>query len=347
MNFARYIKPKKMKRIIQIMLVGLVFIASWRGFCLANNCFPNNWNVKNDTVISINSLAANDSLLFASINKSGIYKSNDYGNNWELINIFKNIKLNASLLYVKDSIVIVYDIYGLCFISLDFGEHWVIDFYFVNNIQSLCFLKLNNLIIAGTNHGLFEIDFVNSDGKWNEVYYFKDIDCSLLEYYENTLYIASDKGIIYGDYVKKEWNNIKSIDNNKYIYSLIPLNSFVYATVDSGVFCYNKSNKVWQNITYNVEKADGGYDGVLRLFATKGKIYVYSANNGLMYLDKFNSKWIKCNIYNLSDNKSRSNWSIVEINNYIYIGSQSIGIYKSYDGDLFFPFNGNIPKVIY
>jgi len=335
-----------MKRIIQISLLVMLFV-SCKGFCITNNCFSNNWHIENDTAISVDALASNDSLLFASIYNFGIYKSNDFGNNWEPINIFKNIKLNHSLLYVKNSLVIVYDINGLCFISLDYGESWVIDYYFVNNIQSLQFLKFNNLLIAITNRGLFEMDYKKSR-KWNEVYYFKDIDCSVLGYYKNIFYISTENGIIYGNYDKKDWNIIKSTNSNN-IYSLIPMNDFVYVTNDSGVFCYNKNNNVWKNITYNVEKADRGYDGVLRLYAAKDNIYISSANNGLMYLDEFNSKWIKCNImYNLSENKSRDNWSIVEINDYIFIGSQFFrGIYRSYDGDVFLPFNGNIPKIIY
>ena len=56
--------------------------------------------------------------------------------------------------------------------------------------------------------------------------------------------------------------------------------------------------------------------------------------NGIFLYDEIDTNWKKCKIENISD-KYKAIWSFAISNNYIFIGNQSGGIYRSNDGENF------------
>ena len=287
-----------------------------------------------DDTLSVSDLYYNDGILIACYNRQHIIKSSDCGFTWISDDLILEDEDYISKIYKNNKIQIAYYYENQFYISSDDFKYSKKEHFFTNSkliVIEVCTQDSN--IIVSTNKGVY-IKNIN-DENWRSINKFYKICCGLIKLYENRLYISTENGLYRGNILSDEWEKFSWLPtkNNEFIYSLINLNSKTFITTDLGIFFTTDLGNNWKNITSNIELPIGSFGGILKIFEFKNKLYCVSIN-GIFLYDEIDTNWKKCKIENISD-KYKAIWSFAISNNYIFIGNQSGGIYRSNDGENF------------
>jgi hypothetical protein len=305
-----------------------------------------NYQISLDT-ISVFDLTNSGQYIFGYTLNVGIIKSTDLGENWVTSNL--GIKENDNLLFVKanNNYCITWHPYNYNFyISKDTGNNWSKDNFFLDrkyNINDVCFFE--NKVIVSTYSGIYYKDLLSNS--WDSLKYFENIECGEIISLNETIYFSTKYGLMFGNLYKDIWCKIINPPFKKdiFIYSMVLANNKLIISNDSGIFISNNNGIDWKDITSNIQIPKDDYEGIIKLFNFNRIIYI-SKKEGIFYFNDSLNVWLKCFVQEIP-NSFYSNWCVTLLKNIIFIGSQSVGIFKSTDGLIFYPLIRDISKIKY
>jgi len=255
----------------------------------------------------INALSYNPfdfSIIYAA-SKDGLYASSDKGISWRrLFRGRDDGQRNVRCLLVSSNSNIIIGTERGLFKSIDNGRNWFSEDYFMNKeIRSAAFGSGFYYVCA--EDGVYCMADGSND--WDKVYNITDyqeesdeteyedddieqetvfINLNSIAIYDNTVYITTDRGILFSYAGSENWNQMPSIGLRIKKIDLIKVErGDILAACDKGIFRYDKRNQAWLDISagltnLNINDMSGSFAGG----------FVFSAtDNGLFKLDVCNN----------------------------------------------------------
>ena len=259
-------------------------------------------------------------LIYASISRSGIYFSNDAGNNWVALNTgIENLTFYS--LFVDDSNIYAGNANGGVYYSPDNGITWNDRSNGISNIQFQDFILFNSKIYAaGTS--LFETS--DNGDTWVEVN-IPGLSGNGIRAMtaENNIFYASSEGTVFTSNDNlNSWNTYTINNNGSSIVSMSYSNNTVYLTTSLGRYFYTNDSGVNWSLVQNPNTDSF----VHHLFFTNNSILM-STTDGVYESINTGATWSRSN-NGLGALQIKS----LEKNNlYIFAGTDSQGVFRSAD----------------
>lgn len=304
-----------------------------------------------ETLYYINKLIGIDDTLFVnSIGNIGgfvraLFRSTDFGNNWE--NISVNFNSVSNFNFLNDNYYLLAD--GFLFNSKNNGQTWDTIGDYIGNIKSDFFEINSNLFLIAdkgsndrfskdgiSNNGIFAsfdngLNFTNIS---NEIgidgYYTNDV-----KLYKDFIFIATSKGLYKSDNHGLNWQIIRFSDASELVEKIETINDSIYVGTNLGrIYKSSDFGENWEIIYQSLysEKILGlkNLNNQI-IFSQSGKEYgVYKIIN------RENVKLIEF------DYTSKSSL-VFDTNNKLNLLSQNSGIYRSDDyGDSWYILNDSL-----
>ena len=185
-------------------------------------------------------LATINNYVFAAT-ESGVYRSSDNGQNWEVKNngIPTANGLGAHAFSISENKIYVANIYGV-FVSNDFGENWT-DLNLPEQTYSLSVFVDNEVILAGVpGGGLYRS--TNNGVTWNGVTADHIYKISKIDNY----YFAGSDDVVYSDDLGLTW---QSANFNKFAFWTFSMNDTTFACpIEGGIEKTAPDNISWQTV---------------------------------------------------------------------------------------------------
>ncbi len=256
---------------------------------------PNdNFHILTGDATGINIVGNNYDKVFAVLNKGQLYYSDDYGHNFDGINLTYDIpeeRTWKSPLYISQNADTIIIAFKNLWISTNMGKSWsaLSDFSNINNdyITAMANISMNKAFIA-KNKDLYLLNNKNI----SKISSFNAIISSILFNGKNLL-------VTFGNFDKDL--KVISIDENFNIKNLtlnlpnIPISKIIYNDIDNsyyiasdlGVFKLDSVNNEWVNLTNNIGTPivnDIDFNNIT------GKMYVATFGKGIWEFDFSNCK---------------------------------------------------------
>lgn len=235
--------------------------------------------------ITAENFVSDDNYIYTSFYQKGVFRSADYGNEWEEVNNGLD-KDYVNCLFVSDGKIYAGTKSGF-FYSVNSGGNWIRDnsgltdstinsigklndiIYIATNagvyVQSVsgpvswlpanngiasdyanCFINKNEFIIAGTYKGLFRKS--SSDSAWTEINNGIDSDTKILSLhvFDSKIFAGTqNNGIYESNDDGLNWNQIILPAENLNVYDFASDGSNVFAVSDSGVWISQDKGETW------------------------------------------------------------------------------------------------------
>ncbi len=252
------------------------------------------WKQFNNGLIDKNiaSIIYINNILFISTKNGIIYKSNNFGENWE--KIFDNNKKGKILLTKYKNQIYLYSISGV-YKSINYGESWDEIPAFIKSANSDLINSENNLFMLTyysgifkknensnewlkLNDSLFSIDFdqtfIHKDGQ--------NIITSSISNFES--FLSTNNGANWSK------NNISSGDLRAFNV-FINNNRFFILTINKGIFYSDNNGQTWHN--WN-ELHNENY--IFKdIISYQNKLYGCTNGDGILYSEDNGENWLKIN----------------------------------------------------
>jgi gliding motility-associated-like protein len=269
---------------------------------------------------SVLALVEYNGLIYASISRSGIYFSNDTGNNWVALNTgIEN--LNFYSLFVDDSNIYAGNANGGVYYSPDNGITWNDKSNGIDNIQFQDFMLFNSKVYAaGTS--LFETS--DNGDTWVEVN-IPGLSANGIRAMtaENNIFYASSEGTVFTSTDNlNSWNTYTINNNGASIVSMSYSNNSVYLTTSLGRYFYTNDSGVNWSLVQNPNTNSF----VHHLFFTNNSILM-STTDGVYESINTGATWSRSN----NGLRALQTKSLEKNNLYIFAGTYSQGVFRSAD----------------
>ncbi len=205
------------------------------------------------------------------LSQGKLYKSDDFGRNWNLIPItnYNIILLNNIIKY--DNKLIICGQEGI-FVSSDEGVNWTRT---SNESRVVSILSIGSNLFASTGLGKI-LKSTNGGESWFTVFSSGEIFTSMA-YFNNRIFVASSFSILISDNLGESW----LIQNNglEGVTSLYSTNFELIAGSPQGIFNYNNITNIWERLVDNFS----GFpiNSILR----KDKLFIGSKIGGIVIYD--------------------------------------------------------------
>ncbi len=297
--------------------------------------------IKNNPVVAdtsknfmfITSILQDDNIILCCGYHLGIFKSTDNGLTWSLSNngLVHDQKNNIVGIKKNEGVYFAWTLKGRIYISNDTANNWqLFTSYFDSSNLSINDLEFqDSTIFLSSNEGIY---FSKNNGiSWNTIDKLERNNYGCLYIENETLFVTNNT--IYYNY-NNIWDSIKNIPKVKFLFSDIAfLGSKIFIVSDLGIYSTLDYGEKWENITFNMDIPQGGYEGIIRIFSTTDRIYVCK-DDGLYLLIENDKYWLKC-CFDLKLKEQPLPWVIKKINGFYMLGSNGMGLFRSEDGILF------------
>jgi photosystem II stability/assembly factor-like uncharacterized protein len=270
----------------------------------------------------------------------GVYRSNNFGNNWTCVNyglpntVITNLIAHNSYIFAGT--------YGGVFRLPQAGASWTAVNNGLSNSPINCFAEKDSLLFIGTNAGCYVSS--NNGNSWNSLNNDLNGSSNLGATYSilNTgsqIYAVFSTGIyILGGINYDEWFYIGMA--NQYANKLTYKDGYLYASAFGGVFRYNNSPNNWTIM-------NNGLTNLQIKSLASSTTHIYAGTLSGLYVSSDNG-----NSWSLSNNGLDSLYTIQSIlclDSSVYATTKNDGVYKSNDsGNSWFVINEglNISSVV-
>ncbi|MBI5323701.1 MAG: T9SS type A sorting domain-containing protein [Ignavibacteriae bacterium] len=305
-----------MKKILLILSLSIIAFL---------NCNCQVWHRASGISEQIYSLEVKDDMIFALVNKDGLFSSSDNGMTWNNLGFDFDMSIGRAwgikpkLQVNNDKIYVGIYTHGL-FVSSDDGKSWS-EIDLPNN-------QLLNFIVDGNNVfiSLGTKEFISHDNgnTWNEA----DIDCEECNYYlamkDSNIYAGNEWGGLYlSSNYGKTWNYINNGLPGSALLSIAINGDTIYlGTERHGIFKSTNKGQNWFDINNGLTyfKVNSIVIDGKNIFAgTDGKAIFLSTDGG-GHWNRLNKDYAE-DYYNIN--------SIIVLNDFIFVGGNGEILYSS------------------
>jgi len=233
-------------------------------FVLFGQCYAQWQKINFPSTVKVNTLAINDSSIYAGTDGDGIFVSTDNGENWVSINVGLQSKIIYTIL-INGKTIFAGTETG-AYISTNNGLNW-------------------NAI----NSGLSAIP-VRSLAKSN------------LTQDNTTIYAGTWNGVFNTTNNGTNWHSTGLSNISMPVHSVVVFDNYIFAaTFAGGIFCSQDNGKSWSDISIlysNGEPEDGGIEAVYSLSSIGPNVIMSAGIDGTLYHLPYNNptKFAVCNI---------------------------------------------------
>lgn len=296
----------------------LNFVLSLIIFFVCLNVSSAQWMPVNNGIdgIDVNCLAQKDNFLFAATS-SGVYKSANNGNSWEL-----SFKYTSRWIYIDDNKIFIGTWGDGVLLSTDNGLSWHKKSGGLKNQHICCIAKKGNLLIVGTDNGLFTS--TDNGESWKEQKQgLTNTRIMSLLVKGDIIYAGTQNGLFQSSNDGQNWSSVGL--SSLYIYALNTYEQYLFAGTSSGFYISTNNGMSWNKKNTGIWQS---YPGIKSIFYHNGNLYAGSSSSDILYFSSnYGESWEQKKIgfrgWNYSVN------SIIVTSNDIKIGIDYGGVFVS------------------
>jgi len=235
------------------------------------------WKAVNTGLASakITSLAVLGTVVYAATSDSGIFISNNLGENWTKINNGLS-NLDVLSLYASGSTLFAGTAGGGVFISSDNGSNWNSSNTGLTNLTTTVITGSGNTIVVGTKDGGVFISTDNGSS-WSEANTnLVDLHINALWIMNNTVYCATTQGVYASDITTINWTDANTGLSQNQVYTLYQIGSDLYAGTEDGIYTSPSNSIAWTALGDGLPK-----DTVKAICSFGSYLYAGTKNNGI------------------------------------------------------------------
>jgi len=200
----------------------------------------------------ITKMTSVDTILFCGTYKTGMYTSNDKGENWYRIPVSTGLTLDLirNMINKNDTLIVTDFLNKEIFQSSDTGKTWInIPFQFAQNHLFNDLVIYNDSLILATDKGVYEYSL--STNEW-KLKYNKTFDKLFTP--DSLLFASNNYGFYRWNKTNSEFIFSNNGINTAYVYDVIEFDSALYAVTRSGAFYTINDGETWSDIKKLEEK---------------------------------------------------------------------------------------------
>ncbi len=236
---------------------------------------------------NIEQIAFSGKNIFAGTISTGMYISNNCGNNWERIeSIFKYDRTRVIESFGNKVYVAAFN--GEIYRSTDNGDTW--NFFYHQKFVNLIYCS-NNIIFVGTiNNGVYRS--TDDGNKWTKIEgSLRNKQVNGIIGLENKYYACTNEGVFVSENNGESWVNFNNSLGNKDVKAIAALGPDLFVSCGgTDVFISTNEGLNWELINEGLTCRDA------EAFAISDMdVYLYTKNEGIFKLSNTKKSWIKVN----------------------------------------------------
>ncbi len=269
----------------------------------------------------ISAFAFCDTILFAAVvnfSTNEVYRSTDYGANWEKIAIDLDTTLVSSI-EVVDSTIIISTHGSEGVISTDYGTTWKMFSPGIDNINVLSLAENKGTLYAATGNGILKSS--NTGRTWT---YDSSVNPVITDLVikDEMLFASTRNGVFRSTDGGITWREMDTGINNKYIFDLAIIEDMIFAgSKGDGLFRSDDNGETWVPVNDGLKN-----DYVAGLAAQGRSVYAAISYGGIVSSSDEGEHWIAGN---LGLNHIYGVNSITIQKNAVFTGTAQYGIFRS------------------
>ncbi len=251
--------------------------------------------------------------LFAGTWPSGLFYSDDFGENWITVNSGNMNSTVRAMIKYNGNLFAGLDLDGV-FISKDNGEDWEQRNSGLTETSVMSLAEVGGTIYAGTRQGVFKFD--QSTESWTSIGGPNNVS-ALLEH--GSCLIAGSLGFVY-NCTDGSWTAINNAYNDNWVNCFAVSNERIYAGTESGGVIFSEDD----GMTWNAMNEGLTDMNILSILTNGSELFTGTEYGGVFRFDNDQKEW-------KNFTSGASGVSVIAFaadQRYLYAGSESNGIFK-------------------